>query len=112
MVYSNRMNDDCFKDFDAHVCSLLATPMLKAGMSAKAADVSMRAVGMGADVTREELRILRKLGADMKAQVETRFGRCGLGYVLARAGRAAELEYVLDHGADLTSRDRKGKYGL
>ena len=85
---------------------------MKAGLRAKAADVCMRAVGMGADVTREELRILRKLGADIRAQVETRFGRCGLGYVLARAGRAAELEYVLDHGADLTSRDREGKHGL
>ena len=73
----------------------------------------MRAVGMGADVTLKDLKFLRRhLGADLTAHVETRYGQCSLVHVLARAGRTAELEYVLEHGADLGAKDKNGLTAL
>ena len=48
---AGRINKNWFREFDAHVCSLLGTPMLRAGLQAKSAAVCMRAIGMGAEAT-------------------------------------------------------------
>ena len=104
-----------FAEFDAHVCSLLGTPMLRAGLQAKSAAVCMRAIGLGAEATAADLeKMAQDLRVDLKEEVETRFGKCNLAIVFARAGRAEALRYVLDAGVDfgLTSRILADNRGL
>lgn len=102
-----------FSEFDAHVCSLISTPLLRAGLKAGSGAVCARAVGMGADATVADLESMTQLlRVDLKAEVETPHGRCGLAKVFARAGRAKELCYVLDRGAAVDARDSNGVSAL
>ena len=52
---------DCwFEDFDAHVCGLIATPMVKAGLNAQSSKICLRAIRMGAAVNVDELNGWRR----------------------------------------------------
>ena len=74
------MNESMFVEFDAHICSLIGTPILKAGLRAQSEAVCMRAIGMGAEATVTDLKTLttKPYSADLTAKLETRFGECGL----------------------------------
>ena len=79
---------------------------MEAGLVEKYAAVCMRAVGMGATVTVEQLEYLTKrVGVDLKSNVESRFGTCNLANVFARSGWSEDLEYVLDTGVEVNSED-------
>jgi len=97
------VDDWWFTDFDLHICSLIATPMLSAGLKSQSATVCMRAIGMGAMVTVSDLKekMEERLCVDLTANVETRLGSCSLAEVFARTGRRDELSYVMDRGADI-----------
>merc|ERR1740124_550221 len=100
----------CFLEFDRHVCKLIATPLLIAGMKAESEDVCMRAIGMGAEGTKTDLEALKQRHTiDMKtATVESRDGNVGLAIIFARTGRVDQLTFVLDCGADISGKDKEG----
>jgi len=99
-----------FVEFDRHVCKLIATPLLIAGIKAESKDVCMRAIGMGAEVTNTNLEALKQRHTiDMKtATVESRDGNVGLAFIFARTGQVDQLKFVLDCGADISGKDKEG----
>jgi len=106
--------DECyFEEFDVHICGLIATPLMEAGLAKKSATVCMRAIGMGATVTVEQLKDLtERVGVDLKGNVETRFGTCSLVNVFARSGLSDEIKHVLDAGVAVNSEDEYGRTPL
>ena len=57
---------------------------------------------MGAEATVADLETMSQLfNVDFKEKADTLFGRCSLAVVFAQAGRAEELRYVLDRGAEV-----------
>jgi len=108
--WASNIREDCFLGFDRHVCKLIATPLLIAGMKAGSEDVCMRAIGMGAEVTKTDLEALKQRHTiDMKAAtVESRDGNVGLALIFARTGRVDQLKFVLDCGAEIGGKDDKG----
>merc|ERR1740124_2111994 len=105
------MDDFHFDAFDVHICGLIATPLLEAGLQNKSVTVCLRAIGMGAVVTVDILnKLTNTYGADLQAKVETRFGGlCGLATVFAQSGRAELLKHMLDIGAEV---DDKSSFGV
>jgi len=100
------VKDNYFSDFDAHICSLMATPLLAAGLKAESKDVCMCALGMEAEVTVKHLdKLTQDLEVDVGARVETRYGTRNLPHVFAKMGRVRLLQYVLDRGADTEDKD-------
>merc|ERR550514_2726682 len=110
MMDNCEIEDDWFTDFDKHICSLLGTPMLKAGLAQGSAEICSEALGMGAVAEVRELASAREeLGVSLAAKVATRDGQCSLAAVFAGAGRVEALRYALDHGADIAAKDDAGK---
>lgn len=103
-----------FENFDQHVCGLIANPLMEAGLVTKSDSVCLRALGMGATVTVDDLKDLnQRHGIDLQGKVETRFGEtCSLATVFASSGRAEELEYILDAGAEVNDEDIHGATAL
>lgn len=107
------MDDSYYEEFDLHVCSLIGTPMLKAGMEAKSETVCMRAVGMGAEVTVADLKKLEtRHDVNMKAKVITRVGKLGLVHVFVRSGQMNALKYALGKGAEIGETDENNSTPL
>merc|ERR1740124_876949 len=102
-ISKHGVKDYLFKAFDVHICALIATPLMEAGLQNKSVTVCLRAIGMGAAVTVDILNELTNIhGADLKAKVETRFGgMCGLVTVFAQSGRPELLKHMLDTGAEV-----------
>ena len=107
------LEEDYFNEFDAHVCSLLGTPMLNASLELQNKELAACALGMGAAVSMGQLVELEALGVDLVGSVfETRIGTCTLSPLMAKAGNLGVLRYLLDRGADLEAKDNKGKTAL
>mmetsp|Transcript_14636 Transcript_14636/g.17312 ORF Transcript_14636/g.17312 Transcript_14636/m.17312 type:complete len:604 (+) Transcript_14636:50-1861(+) len=87
-----------FGDFDRHICSLMGTPLLAAGLTSNSIDVCTRAMRMGATVTVANLEYLTKLGVDVAKKFETKFGMVSLSFLYADMGLVDELRYILDQG--------------
>jgi len=97
---------DWFVQFDRHICKLIATPLLTAGMKAQSKDVCMRAIGMGAEVTVANLEVMKQqYNIDIKATVSHRDGTSGLAHIFALTGKVDLLKYVLDAGVDINEKD-------
>ena len=77
-----------YTEFDAHVCSLLSTSMLKESLKVKDAQL---ALGLGAPVTVEQLVVLEGLGADVHGDVNTQDGTCALSLLMAAVGNVNAL---------------------
>merc|ERR1740124_353889 len=109
-ISEDSVSEDHFVEFDRHVCKLIATPLLIAGIKAESKDVCMRAIGMGAEVTKTDLEALKQRHSiDMKtATVESRDGNVGLAFIFARTGQVDQLKFVLDCGADISGKDKNG----
>ena len=73
LQHLDEVEEAWFENFDAHICSLLGTPMLHAGLAMGNAGVCKRALGMGAEITATELHRLHGLGFDWTETVETRY---------------------------------------
>jgi len=108
------VKDFFFDAFDVHICGLIATPLMEAGLQNKSVTVCLRAIGMGAVVTVDILNELTNIhGADLKAKVETRVGgMCGLATVFARSGRPELLKHMLDTGAEVDDKSSNGATAL
>ena len=101
-----------FEEFDTHICGLIGNPLMEAGLAAGSAAVCLKAIGMGASVTVEDLEKLRSIGADMTAFVETRFGRSSLAHVFAYRGNHHQLEWVLGWGMEVDGKTVGGSTPL
>merc|ERR1719171_1133618 len=113
MLDAYELRDHFFADFDKHICSLLGTPMLKAGLAQGSAEICSEALGMGAVAEVRELASVREeLGVSLAAKVATRDGQCSLAVVFARAGRVEALRYALNNGADFAAKDDNGATAL
>merc|ERR1740124_1500919 len=108
------MDDFLFDAFDVHICSLIATPLLEAGLQNKSVTVCLRAIGMGAVVTVDIMNELtNSYGADLQAKVETRFGGlCGLATVFAQSNRPDLLKHMLDIGVEVDDKSSLGVTAL
>jgi len=107
--WASKKVEGAFVEFDRRVCQLIATPLFTAGMSANSKDISMRAIGMGAEVTVANLEALKhRHNIDMKAvRVKSRDGNMGLAHLFAISGREDLLKYVLDCGVNIRGKDDK-----
>lgn len=104
-----KINEKCFRAFDAHVCSLIGTPLLAAGLKLKSKEVCLQSIGMGAIVTVDQLTEIN-VATDVK--LKTRYGMCGLPIIFARSGQLNELEYVLGLGGDVNEKDDDNRTAL
>ena len=99
------LSEEWFVFFDRHVCSLVASTLLVAGMKVESESVCLRAIGMGEEVTMEDLKALNHHHSiDMKTTVEIRDGNVGLAIVFAITGQLAHLKYVLWEDAEINGK--------
>jgi len=90
-----------YGNFDRHICTLMGSPLLVAGLKLELVDVCLRALGMGAMATVANLEEAIKVGVDVAGKFETRFGMVGLSFLYADMGLADELLYILDQGGNV-----------
>merc|ERR1711862_696709 len=100
MGIDNMMKDE-FKEFDNHMCSLIGTPLLAAAIKAQSNEISIRAIGMGVEVTVSQLEELKQRNADFNAIVHSREGNESLAHIFARKRWVYQLKYIIDSGAEI-----------
>jgi len=106
----NEVERRWFDKFDRHICRLMGTPLLAAGLKLNSKDVCTRAIGMGATVTVTNLEEVTKLGVDVAGKFKTRFGMVGLSILCADMGLVDELRHILDQGGNVEDK-AKDWYG-
>ena len=113
-ISKHGVKDIFFHFFDSHICALMATPLMEAGLQNRSVTVCLWAIGMGAVVTVDTWNYLMNcLEADLKVKVETVFGgMCGLATVFAQSGQPEVLKHMLEIGAEVNETSSDGTPAL
>ncbi|CAE8621604.1 unnamed protein product [Polarella glacialis] len=87
-----------FSECNTAVSGFLSTPLFVAALERKQTDLAIRYIGMGADVSPEQLRTLAESSADLSsATAETRYcdNRLPLAHIFSHTGATEALKFVL-----------------
>jgi len=108
----DNLDESGFEKFDIHICALMDTPLLTAGLKLCSKEVCARALGMGATVTVSILEKLTEIGVDMTGKFETRLGTVGLTLLFSSMEMVDEAWYVLDKGGNEDEKNRNSDTAL